>query len=358
MLFFKSLSPLRLGRCLRLKNSAGMSLVEIMVAIGLVGIAAAAGSQLLPRIGETRKRIESISLRDGISMRVKKALTANGLRYSATTYAASDTGNAQLRNCIDGLPATICTATDIINPQSFRLALPGGGATPIDLAGSDRTPLFYDVKGQRCPNNLSASIAANCKWLWDVRSYFVAICQNNAASCPDAFAVRVRNAVSFVPDPDRPYDPIIASLPPVDTGPSPDPWRLSYWVPIQPPTQTTACAVNSNTVMSGASATGVVICTCLPGTTPTGVDADGNPICTPPTSRTCPSGQKMQGLDQNALPRCVPKTAETCSWLSSAAANCTGYVAQTAMGASTVPTTYKKGAPDVTCAANRYLCCT
>jgi hypothetical protein len=333
------------GKPHKFSRESGLSLVEVMITLGILGIVGALGSQFLPKVDSSRYRIEAMGSRDAISMRVRRVITKQNIIFSAQAFP--DPGNRILLNCVDMNPATICNATNSAAMQTFRLGYPfQNGATAV--AGPDQTPLRYDHNGGECPP------VGRCNAEFDARAFFYAQCPNETASCGDALSVRVRYQIRNT---SLKGQPLLASSPPdIEFK---DANRGIISIVIQDKTLKGVCPPFS--VLRSIDQTGQLNCVCQPGSTQTGTNM-GQVICAP-TTITCPNNQthRLIGYTPTMEPICVPRPRFTCTEVTNEQA-CMGIIQSVRLGECRVEQDYqaKKGSSNsyVTCDGNKQLCCT
>ncbi len=322
----------------------GLSLVEILVALGILGVVSVLIAQFIPKIYNSRNRIEAISARDGISMRIKRVVSRSNLVFSAQNLA--DPGNKALLDCVDDDDSTICQTTDIRQPLGFRLGYPRDSAS-AEVTGTHDNPLLYQRNGGIC------RAGDRCTPEWEVRSYFTAVCPSQATTCPKAMSIRFRYQLRNIP---RLGQPAIPSLPTDEEFA--DPRNANLNIKIFDPFQVAECPPFS--FIESILADGVAVCVCQPGSTKVGVK-DGQPVCSPGDLR-CPDNltHRLLGFDSQMKPICVPRKKFQCTNIPTSNA-CNGIVRSVQLGSCRVirSASKKKGSnADVTCSQNQFACCT
>lgn len=333
------------GKPQKFSRESGLSLIEVMITLGILGIVGVVGSQFLPNVDASRYRIEAMGSRDAISMRVRRVITKQNLIFSAQAFP--DAGNRMLLNCLDMNPSTICNATNSNAMQTFRLGYPfQSGATAV--AGPDQTPIRYDHNGGSCPP------VGRCNAEFDARAFFYAQCADEAASCGDALSVRVRYQIRNT---SLKGQPLLASSPPDDEFNDANRGIIS--IVIQDKALKGVCPPFS--VLRSVDQSGQLNCVCQPGSTQTGTNM-GQVICSP-TTITCPNNQthRLIGYTPTMEPICVPRPQFTCTEVTNEQA-CMGVIQSIRLGGCRVEQNYqaKKGSSNsyVTCDGNKHLCCT
>lgn len=270
------------------RQSAGFTLIEVMIAVGiLVAVGAATGAYLV-HLSKTRYTMEAVGTRDALNLRLRRLTTWEGLRSSATL--AADPGNALLRNCIFG---GNCTATNLNAPIPFILTNSAGAA----VAGSDNQPVLY------CHNGQVWSAADNpCRYEWKATAYFTAICPFNAATCALPRYIRVSHKLS--------NDYLKGEALLLPPGLSSATGGVFTTVEVPQPSFVTPSPCNPHSAVAQISPTGAITCQCLPGFAQTGA-VNGQPVCSP-QQISCPYGYVATGLSGPASQSC---RAYQCSYL-------------------------------------------
>lgn len=164
--------PFRDKKNLRSK-SAGVTLVEVLLSIGLTAVVATGVSSLLSRKLHFMKELQSNLRMRSIGQKIEKSLTDN--RVLQAILSNSDPGNMTLRNCITNPPAsgTLCTSTDPQKQVTFNLFF---GA--LRIAGTKTNPARYKLlDGSLCtPTTLRP---AECNI--EARAYFWASCPQTSS---------------------------------------------------------------------------------------------------------------------------------------------------------------------------------
>jgi len=333
------------GKPQRYSRESGLSIVEVMITLVILGIVGVVGSRFLPQIDASRYRIEAMGSRDAISMKVRRVVSKQNLIFSAQSF--SDAGNRQLLACIDLDPATLCNGFNSQTMQSFRLGYPfQGGATAV--AGPQNTPIRYDHMGGTC------APGSRCVAEFEARAFFYAQCPNETPTCPDALSVRVRFQIRNT---SLKGQPLLPSLPPDEEFNDPNRGIIS--IVIQDKTLKGICPPFS--VLRSVDQTGKMNCVCQPGSQQTGSN-QGQVICSPVTI-TCPNNQtqRLIGYTPTMEPICVPRPSFSCTEISNEQA-CNGVIQSIKLGPCRVEQNYqaKKSASNsyVTCDGNKHLCCT
>lgn len=180
-------------------KSAGVTLVEIILSIGITAIVAAGVSTLLSRKMHFMKELQSNLRMRSIGQKIEKTLTDGKVLRSI--LSSSDPGNATLRNCITNPPigGTICTATDPKSQITFNLILPTGEK----IAGTKTSPAKYKLlDGTLCTPKTKNPKDCNI----EARAYFWASCpQGNSwwdreVSNPDgSSSIVAGSAPTYIP---------------------------------------------------------------------------------------------------------------------------------------------------------------
>ena len=330
-----------------INKQSAFGLIELTIALGIMGIIAYLTLQVFDQFNQSRYRIEALSTRDALNLRIRRVISKQNLTFSAR--AISNAGNSKLLQCIDGNPATICDVTRPEQAQSFRLGYPTQTGGRI-LAGSDQQPVSYAHNGAVCQNN------SLCQPEFEAKVYFSAVCQNQAASCGDALVIRVRYQIRNISLKDQ---PLLPALPP-DQEFS-DPLRGIIPIVFSDANYSSSCPPFS--VLRSIDSRGVLTCVCQPGASKVG-EQDGQPKCAPKPIK-CPNNQthRLIGYTPSMEAICVPRAKWSCSTMSTET-ECPGIVQGIALGKCYVETSNQtKGkksstSQSISCMQNQYVCCT
>lgn len=195
-----------LGR--RAFRSAGFSLLEMIIAAGLVGTIAMMTASYMGNITDGAKYERGRSMQENLVERVRLvAASPEALRDSINQAAVgtSNQGNRALKDCMDrSLP---CLNTSAESQLGFNL-WQSNGRTMERVAGPASDPVAYDDKGRRgCDRG-----RRGC--LFGAEAYWWATCPGGAVSCaiPDTVHVRVRTVPLNQPARGTPFRPYPANF--------------------------------------------------------------------------------------------------------------------------------------------------
>ncbi|MFW7377373.1 MAG: type II secretion system protein [Oligoflexus sp.] len=329
------------------ENQRGFGLIELSIGVGILGLVGFIIMQIFDQVGQSRYRIEALSTRDALSMRLKRVVSKSNLLYSAKTFPGQ--GNLELLNCIDGNANTLCQATNQRAAVSFQLGYPSQDGGRI-VAGSEQQPVRYNHNGGVCRTDVT------CQSEFEAKAYFSAACQNQAPTCPEALIIRVRYQIRNI---SLKGQPLIPSSPPDEEFAV----ATRGVIPINFSSTSFQGACPPFSVLSSIDSRGELRCACQPGSQQTGT-RDGQPICTPRPAK-CPNNQthRLIGFTPTMDPICVPRPRWRCQRISTEAV-CQGIVQGIELGpcfAEKSSPNDKKGGTStgiIKCSQNQHTCCT
>ncbi len=361
---------LRLSAGMLFSAQGGMSIIELLLAAGLVGTVVSLSSSFIPRVLNSRNRLESVSARDGIALQIKRIATLSNLKYSAQAF-----NNTALLNCIDGNPNTLCTATSTTawQNQSFKLAFPKGGQ-PFVVSGTATAPLTYQRSGGPCSGSTCMPAAE-----WAVSTYFSAICPGSPP-CGDAISIRFRYWItpvrgSYLLAADQQSVPEGLQTPPLPSIPfgimklgdlNTQPNKGSLLIPNSSNFLNGNQACGPNQIIESISTNGTPVCRCQVGST----TISTNPLVCGLPSLDCsgyPKTYRLVGYTQppannptgDFTPIC--KEVKWNCFAQSTSSSCIGGIVNSFdLGICQVNTSTTKkgtGTTEVTCSTNSQTCC-
>lgn len=170
-------------------NNQGLSLIEMLIAVGLIGVVGLVLTRYVSNVGAVRSSMTLVSSRDAIARRIHHQIkNLDNIRASAED--ASNSGNTALRACLtkgDGAPCTILTPGAqvpflfSVKVAANRRVLAGptsGGGIKYTQSGADNCTGSTDKCG--------AFVA---------HAYFWANCRTGETSCDQASSIFVRYQV-------------------------------------------------------------------------------------------------------------------------------------------------------------------
>lgn len=328
-----------------MRSQSGVTLIEILVVVGIMGVIGLAVGFQLKSLDETRYRIEAMSTRDALNLRIRRTISKANLTYSAQNIV--DGGNTDLLACVDDDSATVCSQTNVLQQQSFVLAYPVDGQ-PRLVSGSAMSPASYNHNGKLCTD------PTNCHPEWESRTYFTAICPGSQATCPKAAYIQARFHLRNV---SLRKLRTLPSVPPDDDFNDPNKPTLGM-ISIKLDTEEASSPCNANSVVTKVSSNGNVSCSCLPGANQTGTSGN-QPVCELQDLR-CPNNKKPIGYTKEMQPICVDERLN-CKEIRTGQ-TCAGFINGVRVGGcvtSLAPSKKKKGDTDnsATCDEDFYVCC-
>lgn len=278
-------------------RTAGISVVELLVGVGIMGIVAAGLSTYITNFERFRNNMALVSARDSIARRIQQQIQAfDNIQFSALDE--SNPGNRMLRACLDP-GGEVCQVSSAERQVEFRLLLNQGASGASGRraiagpAASGTKPVLYSKNG----GDNCAADQKDCG-TFEAHAYFWGVCKGGAAECPQASTIfvryQVRANVSGVfstkiqhapPDPDFSADKASFALSfPVSRG------------------LLAAQSCPDFAQQAGYDSAGRLLCKCLLGYEPKGTDADGQIICQ--QSAQCLPGQIVVGMLATGIPDC------------------------------------------------------
>lgn len=277
----------------RSRRTAGVSVVEMLVALGIFGVVVAGLATYVANFNQFRNNMSLVSTRDAISRRLQQQIQAFD-NIQASAKDSSFIGNRKLLACLD-VGNEPCDVTSAEKQVEFRFLVNQGAAGRRALAGpafGETTPVKYNKNG-----------GDNCQGTdqgcgtFEAHAYFWAVCQNGAPTCPQASTVFVRYQVRsnakgvFTTNvPHSPPEPLFSDK------------KTSYAVsfPVfRGLMKDQMCPDYAQ--QAGYDSSGRVLCKCLLGYEPTGSDANGI-LCE--RSEQCKNGEVLAGLLVDGRPDC------------------------------------------------------
>lgn len=207
-------------------NKRGMTLVEVLVAAGLIMLIFVAAAEMIGYFSKTTQTFRRSVVRDSIQQRVARFSNLpqqlkNSIAvgpYTIPGLSSSYPDNATLRNCIDPIGANDCTDGAW---YGFTL-VEGSGTSPLPVAGpSAANPVRYTSEGGRCD---TAGPTCPIRVYTSFRPYC-----NGASPCQAAFKLDIIYVIEQ--DPTVNVNPKIRTVTndPATTSPQP---MLSVAVPL------------------------------------------------------------------------------------------------------------------------------
>lgn len=222
---------------MRINNNRGLSLIEVIIAMGLLMLIFASVAEMIGYFSKTTQTFRRTVVRDNIQQRVarfsnlpqqlRNSIVAGPYTIPGLTSSYAD--NATLRNCIDPAGAADCTQGAW---YGFTL-VEGSGTAPLPVSGpSAANPVRYTTDGGRCD---TASPVCPIRVYTEFRPYCT-----GASPCTAAFKLDVKYVIEQ--DPGVTINPPIrtATNDPAATNPQP---MLSVAVPLA--AQFTGASVNA-----------------------------------------------------------------------------------------------------------------
>lgn len=165
-------------------NNKGVSLIEALVVVAIVGVLAVIGLQIVRNQQASLKYLRAAMTRDLLRFRIEYAvLNVNSLYQSAN---APD--NAALKNCLVGGGTSLCSAT---LAGDFKLVDRVQNSNYFFSSGTISNPISYDINGMTCTSG-----STNC--MFTVATSYRASCSGGAASCAFAESLAIHYEINFL----------------------------------------------------------------------------------------------------------------------------------------------------------------
>lgn len=350
----------------------GFSLVEIMVAIGILSMTILATNQFFVNYMRSEKNLVARSTRDTLVSFIR-----TNLAYPIVMLRSAPI-NSKLWSCIEA-DGTNCTAIGLANRSGAAICIPAGssglGFNHCDLvAGPDgrnstvKAPVYYSIYGAKGQKSAEYPIAAIAS--------FWASCADNAATCDIAetiyfnFAIYVDESLNS----NFQFQSYPSDAP--DGGAYADaPETIAVAVSVAELNKSkilTRQCPGDNMVLKGANRDLSLNCACATGFTRT--PATGNDFECVPNNDRCPIGYDATGIYKDGKVKCQVKSA-TCftpAWQCDmdynlpGACNCLQYIGNdmrrevwiTAVKAGECEATNDgKGGSNISCGSSAVQCC-
>ena len=298
-------------------RQAGFTLIEVLIAAGIAVAAVSVALSLIQITQKSYTNAATISNRDRLARNIERVIQD----MDRIRYAAANDGSAGNRALSDCLTAKDLTANPSLAPTCsatltpFRFVLKQGSPNPI--AGDSQSPVYYGRDGAPC------TAGTSCQF-FKVITYFTPSCTSVSSdptkttqidTCYQARSIRVTYQITAL-------KPLIGGQTlgpkPTDLTASGVNFAISFGLP-----PNSGCPIFA--VMTGYGPGGTIVCRCVTGSTPTGTNADGTPICSQPVGVSCPGNAHLLGIAPDNSPICssgtiicTPTTNNTCSggdWL-------------------------------------------
>lgn len=214
------------GARMSTSNNKGMSLIEVLVAMGLLLLIFVAVAQMIGHFSTTTQTFRRAVVRDNIHQRVARfSNLPQQLRNSIVTgpytipgLSSSYADNATLRNCIDPSGAADCTQGAW---YSFTL-VEGAGSAPLPVAGpTAANPVRYTSEGGRCD---TAGVTCPIRVYTEFQPYCT-----TGTTCTAAFKLDIKYVIEQ--DPGVTLNPPIRTITNDQTAVNPQP-MLSVAIPL------------------------------------------------------------------------------------------------------------------------------
>ncbi len=260
---------------------AGFTLVESMIALGLIGVIVLAVMQFISQSSDVGLYNEALNARMSLGQTMTRAIS-NFDDVTRSAKASNSPGNMQLRYCLGLAPGT-CSTTSAASPASFDLYAVKGAVKIAGTAGQSvtysRTGGTNCVPGPNCP-------------FWQARAYFYASCPNNSVTCDKASTINVK------------FDIQPANSEYNNRRLKGQQLTVAHRVFKSAIKDSQDCPDGSEQI--GLSKDGLVQCRCRPGYTQTGLTAEGQPVCQGAGVVHCNKNEILKGRNPDGSPYCVP----------------------------------------------------
>lgn len=151
----------RLFRHLKI-HSAGFSLIEVMIASGLLSFGLLTVSVAIEYMNRYDRQLEFLDSRDELLNLLKRY----GSNVRSLAASANFTENTDLKRCLDGI---VCNSQE---PLPFTLYMPNSTGPEGRISGTPTSPVRYTIRGlpcavtasvQQCPLEVFTEFRPQCK---------------------------------------------------------------------------------------------------------------------------------------------------------------------------------------------------
>jgi prepilin-type N-terminal cleavage/methylation domain-containing protein len=284
----------------------GVTLVEVLVAVAIVGISVVAITEYSSKLNLGLKIEDSKAAVDGLAENTRLALSnLDGIINSITRDGFA--GNVELSNCVG--PGKTCSTFATREGRQIGFYLWSAASNPERIAGpSPGAAIGYTSEGERCTPGTN-------KCLFGAVTYFWATCPRNAAgvpvdTCTDPTYLNFR--FQIVPLSQAAKKSELTGSQPVQAFPRNEDFnsdRTSYVIRVKTTdiVQRLRSVCRNDTKQVGVETDGTPRCEChspaFDGAGRKRYRPDGTPICAP---QTCPSRNDiMVGFNPNGKIKCI-----------------------------------------------------
>lgn len=255
---------------------AGFTLVETMIAMGIMGIIGVAIMVFVSQSTDQTLHTEALNARMAIAQTLGRTIA------SYSDILSSSQRNSELAYCLGATKGT-CSVTNPQNPMYFDLYRSNG----MKIAGTQGSPVNYGRTGQ--VNCAAVPGSSTCPF-WQARAMFFATCPGGKLTCDQASTVTVR------------YE-----LVPVKKEYQGRPLKgqsLSAAHRVFKQALKSGQNCPEGTEQRGLDQDGKILCVCRFGFKQIGVNAEGFPTCES-GMLSCKPGQILKGRFADGRPDCA-----------------------------------------------------
>ncbi len=168
------------------KHSAGVTLLEVLVSMGLLSIIAISMSQFFGSTSKSQRRARIKTVYEYIGRDLDNKIRSSNTIYLSLLSPLSDTigtPNSELIQCVLGSGTGCTTDLQTYNPAKknfFTLVYPKTQNLAGAAAGTDRRPIFYDTQG--LPEDMPNSYCKNhndVNCVFQAKAFFYATCPDS-----------------------------------------------------------------------------------------------------------------------------------------------------------------------------------
>lgn len=328
----------------RRRGTQGFSMVEVLIAIGILGFVSVGVATLFNNVDSSISDAAVTEARDRVARDIETALL-DLAQVTRSAQKGTDAETQALYKCLTPLDKSQRNKCQT-EPRGFVMLGKGGAGRRI--AGTSGNPVYYGKDGAPCVKGEA------CRF-FRAETFFSATCLSAASnaservlqgSCDQASSIQLQYQVT-------PLKALrggrVLQPRPVNRSAS----SITHFITAQQRNQ--ECPPFSK--VSGHTPDGRVICRCIPGAIQESGTAQNDTIKCTYNGAICPAGEVWMGFTKNGSPDCR-KRKRTCSKTTSSFCGDGGWVEAVNIGPCTATETTTKGYEyDVDCPDKGVTCC-
>jgi prepilin-type N-terminal cleavage/methylation domain-containing protein len=157
----------------------GLSMIEMLITVGLLGIISVAAAEFFVRFNRTQSNVQLLNTRDALVNLIRRTAGSPAAMNKSRQQAVNQGGGTSLFDCIN---SRACNAP---NQVPFTLFSTENTTIPVAITGHQGgTPAYFTVNGLPC------SALANPACVLQATTYFIARCPDgNCGAAPNLKAI-------------------------------------------------------------------------------------------------------------------------------------------------------------------------